>query len=157
MLMKLIFILAIILIANVSLGQTTEVLKLKGKKYYSEQNTISVDSNVVLILETCHDDPEITDDGFCLHLKMSFLDSSKARQLKTLNIDKDTSIIKCQFYVSSIWNYDDKASISGTVSIISWTKKSIEVYLELNIENKGLIKTQMYSYDGKKVFRAKKG
>jgi hypothetical protein len=149
-----IFILGIIAIANTSIGQTTEVLQLKGK-YYTEQNIISLKPRPNLVQENCHDDPEVTDDDFCLHLQITFLDLARARQLKTLDVNKDTLVIKCQFYSRSIWNYGDTTFLKGTISILSWTRKLIELNFSLNIESKGLIRTRAYAYYGRRIFRPK--
>lgn len=146
----LIFIFSL-LIGSFSFGQQTEVLKLYSKKHFSEENRIFFDSSFTLVIETCYNKPRTIDDEYCLKLKISFLDTLKARQQKMFSISKDTLIVKCNFDVSSVWNWEDEnTSISGTIKIISWSKKNIEMDIDLKIQNNRRNRT--YIYKGGRTF-----
>jgi hypothetical protein len=152
----------VITIATNLLGQTTEVLQLGEKKYYSEKDSLSRDSLLNLVQEICYDEPEVIDEEHCFYLKLSILDTTKARQLRLLNVSRDTSIINCLFYIRSVWSPmwnilgDRKATITGTVKIVSWTTNSITADLHLRIKDYRRSKTYLYIYKGQRIFIASK-
>ncbi|GEM_PF-4600427 len=148
---RLTILLTLFLIADTSVGQNTNILKLKNKNHYSEHNIYNIDTTPSFIQELCYDKPLTVDEEHCYILKIIFLDTLKAREIKRLNINKDTSIIKCLFDIRSVWSWEDENTIiSGNINILTWTNKSIKVRLDLNILDNRRKKT--YTYIGDRTF-----
>jgi hypothetical protein len=144
-------LLAAILLSGICFGQITNALRLKEKRYYAEKNTFSSDTTVNLRQEVCYNKPGVIDEEYCFILNIIISDTLKAKQLKKIDLAKDSSIIKCTWDLLSVWNWEDESTtISGIVTIVSWTKKAIEV--DLNVEAYDNRHKEGYSYKGRRRF-----
>lgn len=156
MISKLAISLLCFFLAGTSAGQSENILKLKKKPYYSERNHYSSDSSVALIQEVCYNKPKTVDEEYCVILKLQFIDPLKAKELKTLTIGKDSSIVQCSFDFQSVWNWEDeKTSISGSIQLLDWTKTAVKLRLDLQILDHS--RKKIYSYEGIRSFKRKSG
>src|ERR1700750_3172193 len=96
---KNIILLGLLFLINTCFGQTTNVLDLKTHKNFSESNVVSIDTSFKLKQEVCYEGEFEggIDKNHCMLLTLMFSDTSKARQLKKIDLSKDTSIVKCIF------------------------------------------------------------
>lgn len=151
MLNRLIILLFVTIITVPSISQTTNVLKLKNKKHYLEENTVLSDSVILFTNQVCYNDPHTIDEEGCFILKLVLTDTTKAKQLKKIDIIKDSSIIKCVYEYQSVWNWDhEKMIITGDVEFLEVTKKTITV--SLNIKVIDYRKNRIYLYIGNRKF-----
>ncbi len=71
-----------------------------------------------------------------------------------LNLSQDASIIKCNFDISSVWNWGKDNTINtGDVIIHSWTNKKIELEFNINVSHTNTGWT--YIYKGNRTFLKK--
>ncbi len=135
-------------------SQTSNVLELKTKKFYSEKNKFIIDSSLKLINIVGYDKPNSVDDEHEFILTLDFIDTANAKLKKVLNLSQDTSIIKCNFDISSVWNWGKDNTINtGDVIIHSWTNKKIELEFNINVSHTNTGWT--YIYKGNRTFLKK--
>jgi len=132
-------------------GQTTNVLKLKNKKYFDEKNQFFIDSSLKIIQKVGYDEPHTVDESYSLTLTLNVVDTLNARLKKNLDLTLDTALIKCRFDISSVWNWEDeKTTITGNVIIVSWTNEKIE--FNFNVTVLELRNNRAFIYKGNRVF-----
>lgn len=152
MLSRLVIFTLLFICSISSIAQTTQILKLKKKKNYSERNILVSDSITVLINEVWYNDPNIIDEEGCFILELTLIDTTKAKELRKLNIVNDTSVIRCLFDYLSVWNWEKEiTTITGVMSIEAWSKESIDI--ELNITVVDNRRNRTYSYVGVRKFK----
>ena len=135
-------------------GQTTYVLNLKKKNYFSEKNQFYFDSSLKVIQEVSYDRPNVVDENYSLILSINIKDISKATLKNNLDLTKDTNLITCHFDILSVWNWEEeKTSINGSINIVSYTTAKIEV--KFNIVVIELRNNRTYIYKGTKTFKNK--
>jgi len=133
------------------IAQTTHILKLKNKKNYSEKSQFFSDSTTTLVHEVCYNEPNTIDEEGCYILTLTLIDTSKARQLKKIDITKDTSIIKSVFDYRSVWDWaDEKVTLTGVVNILALTEKTISVDMHIKITDNR--RSRAYTYIGTRIF-----
>jgi hypothetical protein len=152
---RLTILLLLIIVSVSSIAQTTHVLKLKDKRNYSEQNILFSDSVIIFVNEVCYNEPNTIDEEGCFILKLTLIDTTKARQLKKVDVAKDTTVIKCLFDYLSVWNWEEeRTTITGVVGILALTKKSIAVSFNVKvIDNR---RNRTYIYIGNRTFEKSK-
>ena len=155
MLYKITILFALILVALHSNGQdgTFKVLQLRKQKYYTEKNYLQTDSSFSAIQEVCYDEPHTFDEEHCLILTLNFLDTFRARRLQTIILPNDSSVLQCKWDLRSIWAWEaEHISINGTVHVVSMTKESMALDLDLRIVYKRFNGFYVYLYKGRRKF-----
>ena len=142
---------------NFCIGQKlTNVLDHKKDKYFIEKNILLHDTGISLLQEMCHDIPEVSDDRVCLSLHIFILDSAKAVKLKSIDIIKDSAIIKCNFGKKAFMPdpvNGAKRKLSGTINVIQWKKNSIKLKMDIKVIDEDW--NHVYYYRGKRNFTPK--
>ena len=140
-----------LIITSICFGQSAKPFHPKYRRFYSEKNTFWSDTAVRLKQKVCKNYNHIIDLTHCHTLSIIISDSLKAKQLKTLNINRDTTIIKCLFDSRSVWDMSKKeATFNGTIHINYWKKDSINVRLHITVVDERHHKT--YKFKGSKTF-----
>jgi len=97
---------------------SSNILTYKNKHHYSEENVIMIDSSFKLIQSVCYNKPDIIDEEFCHNLKLTFLDTAMAKAKQTLDLEVDTNIVKAEYGIFSIWNWENENNqVSGQIEI----------------------------------------
>jgi hypothetical protein len=138
-------------------AQTTKVLQLKNKINFTERNTLLTDTGFILEQEVWYDQPNSIDEEYKLVLTINIKDTSKAKQLKTIDVNKNSSVIQCNWSHRSAWNWKkDGIKTEGTIRIISLTKTAVIAELNLKITDYRFNHTIVYVYDGTRTFTKEK-
>jgi hypothetical protein len=113
-------------------GQSVDVLSLKKKRHFKETALFYRDSALTIICEVCYNKPRTMDEEYCRSISFIVTDTAKFRESLTLDVEKDSSIIRCTYNRLSVWHWQNvKSSITGQVKIISVSQT--EIKLEMNI------------------------
>lgn len=136
-----------------SYAQTTDVLKLKNKPNYHEQNMLTIDSLIRLQQRVWYDEPRIIDEEFWIIFDIVFLDSLKALKVKNIDIEKDSSIVKCTFNQYSVWlRPAANNSVSGTITILEWSADMVKVRFDVTAKPESGNSKDIYLYSGERAF-----
>jgi hypothetical protein len=113
----------------------TDVPGLAGQPHYTEQTVF--ESNT-FYHRISYNRPGTVDDEHTYTLRLQFSDFEKIKPGQVLNLATDTVLVHCSFGILSVWtwNYDAKASFTGTVTVISKTKKEIVIEEDVRIRNR---------------------
>jgi len=133
-------------------SQEKNILELYKGKHYSEERTsrLHSDSTFSIYFEVSYDVPESVDEEHS-HLLYLTISSSSLNKGKIYNIPKDSSIIKAEYRLKSIWRIGKiNSEVTGTVEIVSQSKK--EIILRFNFIVKELRTNKTYRYDGVRQF-----
>jgi len=131
------------------------LLKYKNKRFFEEKSIISKNEENVLFQQICYDKPRVIDEEYCHNLKITFLDLDKAKSKKIIDIKTDTSIVKFNYGIFSIWNWsDEKNEITGTIEILDWGKE--EVQLKENILINDIRRNRKRVLQGRRKFIKRK-
>jgi hypothetical protein len=108
----------------------TDVPALAKQKFYKE--TASFIKPNELTHKVCYDEPGTVDESYCYTLAFHFADLEKLAPGAVI-ILSDTAVLKCGYGILSVWtwDYDSRAVLSGTVTVIS--KSRSEIVLEENV------------------------
>ena len=131
---------------------TVKVLTLKNQKYYSEESIFMDDSIKTLYQNVFYNKPEVMDEEHSYNLTFKFIDTSKAKQKRTLTLLEDTSIIKFEYDFFSIWDWTDESySVKGNLKIKDWQTDSIGI--ETKILVRDYKRKQKLKYNGIRTFK----
>jgi hypothetical protein len=136
--------------AQLSVAQKIEVFSLANKETYSEKNFFRTNPSLKIIQQISYSGFGI-DTQSEMYLLLEIKDLKKLRDKKVINIKTDTAILSCLWEYISTWNLEkEKTDINGQINVLSWSKKEIE--LELNLDVVDLRKNRIYVYSGKRFF-----
>lgn len=116
-------------------AQDVNVPDLVKQPYYTENTTF--DANV-FYHRVGYNRPHSIDEEHVYTLMLQFSDFEKIKAGQTLNLATDTALVRCSFGILSVWNwdYDAKASITGTITIVSKTKNEIVVEEDAQVRDR---------------------
>jgi hypothetical protein len=141
-----------ILFSLTAAGQSVDVLILKKKRHFKETALFYRDSALTIIYEICYNKPRTMDEEYCRSISFIVTDTAKFRQSLTLDVEKDSSIIRCTCNRLSVWHWENvKSSITGQVKIVSVSET--EIKLEMNIFVQA---GEEYIYNGTRKFKKSK-
>ena len=135
-------------------NDTIQVLELRELKNYSEGNFFWGDSGITLRQETTFNDPKLIDEEFTQLLTMRLSPAINLTAGKTFDLIRDSALIKCTYDRLSVWNWSEKkTSIVGQITVLSTTKRKIELRLDITVTemNKGV-----HVYSGTRLFKKSK-
>ena len=133
-------------------GQTVEAFNLKNENFYSEYNTFSFDSLITIKQQVCYDAPNMDDEEYCINFFLKFNNQFDPQKTKTLDLNKDTSLVKCVFNIRDPWGRDQRPiRFSGLITILSWTTKSIKLEFNTTVLDKN--QNKKYRYKGVRTFK----
>lgn len=131
------------------------LLNYKYFEHYEEKNFFVIDKDVQLSQSICYNKPHIIDEEHCYDLNLIFLDSSLAILKKKIDLETDTSIVKVNYGIFSIWNWrDENNHISGHVEILAWNNESITLKEDILVVDHR--RNNAKKLKGKRVFKIKK-
>jgi hypothetical protein len=137
------------------LCQDIQVLKLKKQKNYSEENILYFDSSANIIQDVTYNERYTTDEEYSIDLWIHIPHTSKALQLRKIDIIKDSAIAICRFEWLSVWHWGgENPSINGEIEILSLTDKSAEISFNLVVYR--IRDGKNYIYSGRRVFKVTK-
>lgn len=148
--LRQLFTLLFFISSHFLLGQhNTNVNKLAGKKNYHER--VAFDSANNFKHELSYSRPGIIDAGFTYTLLFHFTDFATISPGQKFDVARDTALISCSFGVLSAWNwdYDDKASFSGTILVVNKTAKEVVIEEDIIIIDRN---SSTIIYKGRKTF-----
>jgi len=140
--------------AGQNTNDTTQVLELKELKDYSEDNFFWRDSGITLRQETTFNDPKVIDEEFTELLTMRLSPAINLKTAETFDLIRDSALIKCTYNRLSVWNWSEKkTSIVGQITVLSTTKRKIELRLDITVTemDKGV-----HVYSGTRLFKKSK-
>ncbi|MGG9963729.1 hypothetical protein [Ferruginibacter sp. SUN106] len=138
-------------------AQTTKVLQLKNKINFTERNTLLPDTGFILEQEVWYDLPNSIDEEYGLVLTINIKDTLRAKQLKPIDVNKDSNVIQCNWSQRSAWNWKkDGIKIKGTIRIISFTKTTVTAELKLTVTDYRFNHRIIYLYSGTRTFAKEK-
>ncbi|MBX9784481.1 MAG: hypothetical protein K2X48_14425 [Chitinophagaceae bacterium] len=106
----------------------------------------------MLIQEVSYNKRYTVDEEYSLILTIKIIDPEKLKSPGFADAGKDTSIIKCVFDFSSVWDWGEEDTVMcGTVSLVSAMKRSIKLKFDLTVNN--LRKNRTYVYRGIRNFK----
>ena len=112
----------IVLCSGFSSAQIIKILTPPKKKYFKERGQYNSDSTLYILCEVCYDEANTIDEEHCNSTTVAAKDKPAFYKAVVLDIEKDTSIIKCYYDRLSVMNRVKlKNKITGTIQIISFT------------------------------------
>ena len=127
------------------------VLALKKKKYFIEQSFFTVDSSMELQQIVRYNRPEVIDEEYDHNLSFCFLYTTAAKSKRVLNLEKDTSIVKTTYSISSTWVWNDFRKVKGKITIIKWERDRIVLKENVTVlGHRG--SNKMLEYKGTRTF-----
>lgn len=129
-------------------AQDVNVPDLVKQPYYTEHTTFDVNT---FYHRVGYNRPHSVDEEHVYTLMLQFSDFEEIKAGQTLNLATDTALVRSSFGILSVWtwDYDAKASITGTITIISKTKKEIVIEEDVRIcDREGKIRL----YKSRKTF-----
>jgi hypothetical protein len=149
--MKLSFTLILMALCCCCFAQQVKIFHLKRHKFWTEQNSFSIDTVLNIQQEVCYNVPSIIDEELCMQLNFFIIDTVHAMN-KDLDLSKDTSLVKCNFDISSVWNWEpESVLISGSIKLISKTATTIKIRLDVNVYDSK--RSKRYIYKGTRIFK----
>jgi hypothetical protein len=117
------------------LAQEKNVPDLVGQPHYTEWTVFDSSS---FYHRVAYNRPGSVDEEHVYTLQLRFSDLEKLKDGQALDLSTDTALVRCSYGVLSVWNwdYDTKASFSGTITIISKTKKEIVVEEDVRVRDR---------------------
>jgi hypothetical protein len=130
-----------------------DVPGLISKPYYTEYTTFGKQKDFIHSIG--YNAPHSVDEEHSYTFRFSFTDFDSLVPGKAYDLVTDSAHIHCQFGVLSAWtwDYDKKATFSGTVTVISKTKKEIIVEEDVRIRDG---EGQIWIYKGRKTYVRRK-
>ena len=132
--------------------QSANNLDLIKNKYYKELNTFNYnkyDSVFHLTNEISFNEPGKIDEEFSHNLFFEF--KGPVSKGVNFNLINDSVTVKSRYDYLSVWNWgEEKADISGTITILEWDKKKIQIFMDIKVFLPEVEKT--YQYLGKRNF-----
>ena len=114
---------------------TSNLNNYKNKKYFKESTLIQDKNPTSLKQSFCYNKPGVIDEEFCYELFINFIDTNKAKEKKTLNIQLDTNIVSCSFGRFSVWDWSGgQKTLTGNIEILSWKNSSITIKQNIKIK-----------------------
>jgi hypothetical protein len=130
---SLFIILTGILFTVTAAAQPVDVLRLKKKRYFKETALFYTDSALYMIYEVCYNKPHVMDEEYYRSITIIVKDTARFRESITLDIEKDSSIISCNYNRISVWHWEKvKTKITGQIKILSIS--DVLIKLELNVK-----------------------
>jgi hypothetical protein len=155
--LKSTIVLLLIFCAGDCFAQTTKVLRLKNKINFAEENNLLTDTSFTLEQKVWYNRPNTIDEEYGLILTINIKDTLQAKLLKTIDVNKDSSIIQCNWDFLSVWNWEkETVKMEGIIRVISLTKKAVIAELKLKVTDYRFNHTIVYVYDGTRTFTKEK-
>lgn len=130
----------------------TNISTSRPGRYFKQENSIRSDSTFKLIQKVCFNIPRLIDEEYCYVLTLKFLDISKAKSKKTLDLQTDTLIVKASYNKFSIWDWSGEiTNVSGQIEILKWKKNKVVLKQNITAIDTNGNKTQKFV--GKILFR----
>jgi len=144
------FVIPVLSYGQSSVLTTTDVLKLKHKKYYRETDSFEISNIATFTQNICYDDTRSNDEEFC-YTFLIYIHNAQFVPDQTFDIERDSVVIQCFYSCNSILNWSQgKTKISGTVKIISIS--SVEIKLQESIVVFDERKNKEILYEGIRTF-----
>jgi len=111
---------------------TTDVPGLVNEKYYTEHTYVK---GADFTHDVGYNEPGAVDEEFDYMLGFHFTNFDSIADRHTYDLAKDTGFVRSKFGILSTWNwdYDDKAVITGTITILGKTKKSVAIEEDVRV------------------------
>jgi len=154
--MKSLLSIVVFLSITVLACKTENLLLLQKKQYYFEYNILNTDS-IVTLKQTIAYRPHQIDGGSSTIITLYLLNPTFALQKHKLDLEKDSDIVKCNYDIESVWNWEEeKYSLKGNFEIKDW--KADQITIAENITVYDFRRKQNYSFKGVRTFsKEKKG
>jgi hypothetical protein len=138
-----------ILFTVTAAAQPVDVLMLKKKRHFKETSLFYRDSALTIIYEVCYNKPRTMDEEYCRSISFIVTDTAKFRKSLTLDVEKDSSIIRCTYNRLSVWHWENvKSSITGQVKIVSVSETEIKLEMNIFVQAR-----EGYIYNGTRKFK----
>lgn len=135
---------------------SSNVLTYQKRKYYTENNIITSDTIFKLYQNACYNKPGVIDEEFCYYLKLTFIDTSAAKTKRILDLETDTSIVRSEYGIFSVWNWSNENNkTKGKIEIIHWDRDSI--ILKENVIATDYRRKDTKRFKGTRTFTRKEG
>jgi hypothetical protein len=145
--LKSTIVLLIIFCTGNCFAQTTKVLRLKNKINFTERNALLTDTGFILEQKVWYNRPNTIDEEYGLILTINIKDTLQAKLLKIIDVNKDSSIIQCNWDFLSVWNWEKETiKMEGIIRIISLTKKTVIAELKLKVTDHRFNREIVYIY-----------
>lgn len=149
----LLFIFSNLLFAQNPADSVKNVPELIKKNNYKEFTTF--DKNHHFEHTINYNEPGSVDEEYSFTLAFVFTDFDNIKPAQIINLKTDTAIVHCSYDFLSVWSwFDNKSSFSGTITIISKSRKKVVIEENIRVrDNEGKI----LIYKGRKTFVRRKG
>lgn len=135
---------------------SSNVLTYKNRQHFKENSIITSDTIFKLYQNVCYNKPRVIDEEYCYYLKLTFLDTTAAKTNKTLDLQTDTNIVKAEYGIFSVWNWNNENNkVSGRIEITLWDKD--KVTLKENIVATDYRRKESKKFKGIRTFTRKDG
>jgi hypothetical protein len=130
-----------------------DVPALINKPYYTERTTFGKENDFIHAVS--YNVPHAVDEEHVYSFRFVFTDFENLKAGDVFNLNTDTAKIHVKYGVLSVWtwNYDNKASFSGTIKVISVTKKEIILEEDVRIRDRD---GRILIYKGRKTYVPRK-
>lgn len=139
-----------------AMGCNSNKLRTRYKPYYKEYNSFNWGSIDTIRLDqsTCYDRPRWNDEESCEKLEIEFTTDSIQKLLhRTLDLKKDSALVKIKWRQGSIWMLQETHNVFGTIKITHWSAHRIRVKMNLIVANPTQDEELLYFYKGSRTFR----
>jgi hypothetical protein len=135
------------------------MLSYRGRKYFEEgsefyfyYNGPMADSLFTLSQFLRYDNPRMMDEQYIHGLAFKIIDTTAAKQKKTLTLEIDTAIIKAYYGLTHFLSYLNPKTYepTGELTILKWTSESIDVKENIIVRDKELDKPVFFK--GRRTF-----
>jgi hypothetical protein len=129
------------------------LLTYKYKRNFYERSIFLNDST--LLQSISYNRRRVIDEEYTQRLVFSFYDIAAAKEKRILNLKTDRYIVKTNYYLFSVWNWEDENyELSGEIEILKWDKNKLR--LKENIKITDLQRKKTYYFVGKRTFSPQK-
>ena len=124
------------------------MLQLHYRPYYRESALYVPDS--VIYHDVTYNAPHIIDEEFTCALRLAFRKPAGTLPGKTLDLQKDTALIRSGYERSSVWNWGSGGSITGRVTVLKCSPSSVKLRMRLLVYDS--VAQQTLHYRGTRTF-----
>lgn len=128
------------------------VLTYKGRPHFEERSIILTEEPVLTLTDhVTYNVREIVDEEFYYYLRMRFTDTSLVRAGMTLDLARDTQLVRADYGVGSVWNWEpEDNALRGTITIDRWTPDTVVLRERVRIDDRR--RQQKKSFIGTRTF-----
>jgi len=136
--------------------KTTHLHRLKNHPNFSERSVITSDSVKTLVQDVLYNRPGVIDEEYSYMLRYKLIDTTAAKEKRILDLSKDTSIVKTQYFLASVWNWSEPNNlVSGTIEVVHW--ETNKIILKQNVYVEDYVEKEQVKFIGIRTFETREG